>query len=208
MRLLVATKNAGKVREIRAMLSALDPVIVTGLDAFSDAPDVDEDGETFEANALKKARAYAAYTGLPTIADDSGLVVDALGGAPGVHSARYAGQHGEDDANNRRLLDELSGVEARTARFVCAGRLRRSPPRHRTRRPGRARRSHHRRASRRRRLRLRPALRPDLTDAHHRRDERQREERDQPPRGRDEKDHKVLRAGLARRGDRMLTGSR
>ncbi|MFK7987486.1 MAG: RdgB/HAM1 family non-canonical purine NTP pyrophosphatase [Sandaracinaceae bacterium] len=117
MKLLVATRNTGKLAELRRMLSAHELV---GLP--DDAPEVDETGATFEDNAILKAKAYAEHTGLPTLADDSGLEVDALDGAPGVHSARYAGTHGDDAANNRKLVEALKGVpdEQRGGRFVCA----------------------------------------------------------------------------------------
>ena len=121
-RVVVATANRHKLTEIRAILAdaglELELVAMTELDVNSP----DEDGDTFEANALIKARACARATGLPAIADDSGLAVDALEGAPGVHSAYYAGTHGDDEANNAKLLDELAEVpdERRTARFVCA----------------------------------------------------------------------------------------
>ncbi|MBX3275908.1 MAG: XTP/dITP diphosphatase [Sandaracinaceae bacterium] len=121
MRVLVATRNAGKVRELARLFAELPGVELVGLDAFDELPDVVEDGATFEDNAAKKARELARASRLPTLADDSGLEVDALGGAPGVRSARYAGAHGDDAANNARVLSELEGVsfEARTARFVC-----------------------------------------------------------------------------------------
>lgn len=121
MRVLVATRNAGKVRELARLLADLEGVELVGLDAFPDLADVIEDADTFEGNAIKKAREVARATGLPTIADDSGLVVDALGGAPGVYSARYAGAHGDDAANNDKLLCELEDVADadRAARFVC-----------------------------------------------------------------------------------------
>ena len=116
-RYLVATRNANKVREIRA-IGAL-PVELVPLPP--DLPGVVEDGDSFLANARKKARQYHRATGLPTIAEDSGLEVEALGGAPGVHSARFAGPDADAEANNRLLLQRLEGVpEAeRTARFVC-----------------------------------------------------------------------------------------
>jgi XTP/dITP diphosphohydrolase len=120
-RLLVATKNEGKVAELRRILADLDVELVSA-DELG-LPDVEETGETFEANALLKARAQAAASGLMTIADDSGLEVDALGGAPGVHSARYAGHAGPGAAaaNVRKLLTALEGVPdaARSARFRC-----------------------------------------------------------------------------------------
>ncbi|HJL17498.1 MAG TPA: RdgB/HAM1 family non-canonical purine NTP pyrophosphatase [Sandaracinaceae bacterium LLY-WYZ-13_1] len=125
MRLLVATRNAGKVRELERLLAPLEDieeVELVGLDGFADVPDVVEDADTFEGNAAKKARQMAAATGLPTLADDSGLEVDALDGAPGIRSARYAGTHGDDEANNDRLLRDLADVPdaRRTARFRCA----------------------------------------------------------------------------------------
>ncbi len=121
MRLLVATRNAGKLRELRALLGERG-VEVRGLLDVPGAPVVEEDAETFLGNALKKARVLAEATGLPVLADDSGLVVDALGGRPGVHSARYAGPGSADADNNRKLLRELAGVppENRGAAFVCA----------------------------------------------------------------------------------------
>lgn len=122
VRLLVATRNQGKVQELRRLLAELEAVELVGMDAFPDLPDVVEDADTFEGNARKKARAMAAASGLPTLADDSGLEVDALYGAPGVYSARYAGRHGDDEANNERILREMLDVpdSARTARFRCA----------------------------------------------------------------------------------------
>lgn len=120
-RVVVATANPHKLAEIHAILAAvgveLDLVAMTTLGV----PSPVEDGETFEANALLKARACATATGLPAIADDSGLEVDALDGAPGVYSARYAGDDGDDDANNAKLLAAIAEVpvEDRTARFVC-----------------------------------------------------------------------------------------
>lgn len=119
MPLLIATRNAHKLAEIRAMLPGIDLV---GTEDWPGVPDPEETGETFEANARIKAEAWCAATGLPALADDSGLKVDALGGAPGIHSARYAGGHGDTAANNAKLLRELTDVPAarRTARFVCA----------------------------------------------------------------------------------------
>jgi len=117
--LLVGSKNPDKVLEIRRFLAGL-PVRVTDLSAF-DVPDVAEDGDTFEANAAAKARGFAAETGLLTVADDSGLEIDALGGAPGVYSARFAGEPPDDEANNALVLERLAGVpdDKRTARFRC-----------------------------------------------------------------------------------------
>jgi XTP/dITP diphosphohydrolase len=125
-RLLLASANPGKLRELRAILAGL-PVELVGLaDAgLGRPPEVAETGATFLENALTKARAYAAWSGLAAVADDSGLEVDALGGAPGVHSARYAGPGADDRANLDKLLAELAGVppERRTARFRCAAVL-------------------------------------------------------------------------------------
>lgn len=113
---VLASSNAGKLREFQALLGdrlRLVPQSEFGIDGVA------ETGDTFAENALLKARHAAAATGLPAIADDSGLEVDALGGAPGVRSARYAGERGDDAANNEKLLGELRGVEgmARRARF-------------------------------------------------------------------------------------------
>jgi XTP/dITP diphosphohydrolase len=118
--LVVATRNRGKLIEIQAMLSGLVESVRCATD-YAGFPDTLEDGATFEENALKKAREATQFCGLPALADDSGLVVDALGGRPGVHSARFAGEGRGDAANNARLLEELQGVppEARTAAFVC-----------------------------------------------------------------------------------------
>jgi XTP/dITP diphosphohydrolase len=125
-RLLLASANQGKLRELRTILRGL-PVELVGLDEVGrgDPPEVEETGGTFLANALLKARAYAAWSGLAAVADDSGLEVDALGGAPGVRSARYAGPGASDQANLDRLLAELTGVppERRTARFRCLAAL-------------------------------------------------------------------------------------
>jgi XTP/dITP diphosphohydrolase len=122
MDVVLATRNKNKVREIREILSAADSgVNVYTLDDFPDIGEIEEDGATFEENALKKAEHIAAATGIIAIADDSGLVVDALEGRPGVYSARYAGEDADDRQNNEKLLAELQGVpdDRRTARFVC-----------------------------------------------------------------------------------------
>jgi len=118
--LLVGTKNRHKAGEIRRLLRDM-PVEVLDLSAFDELPAVAEEGETFEANAVAKAKGFAAMTGLPTIADDSGLEVDALGGRPGVFSARFAGPNANDDDNNRVLLEMLAHVPPfeRTARYRC-----------------------------------------------------------------------------------------
>jgi XTP/dITP diphosphohydrolase len=125
-RLLLASGNPGKLRELRAILEGL-PVELVGLaDAGAgEPPKVAETAATFLDNALLKARAYAAWSGLAAVADDSGLEVDALGGAPGVRSARYAGEGAGDRANLDKLLTELDGVPPgrRTARFRCAAVL-------------------------------------------------------------------------------------
>ncbi|HLU53020.1 MAG TPA: RdgB/HAM1 family non-canonical purine NTP pyrophosphatase [Acidimicrobiia bacterium] len=115
-RLLIATKNTGKLQEMEAILRGmgLAEELVTGLDL----PDVDEVGETLEENAILKARTAAEATGLPALADDTGLEVDHLGGAPGVHTARYAGPDATFDDNMDKLLRELEGVDDRSARFV------------------------------------------------------------------------------------------
>lgn len=119
--LVVATRNHGKLKEIRAILSGVVDTVRCAAD-FPDFPETVEDGATFVENALKKAREAMIYTGLPALADDSGLVVDALGGRPGVISARFAGEGADDGANNRKLLVELGGIppEQRQAAFVCA----------------------------------------------------------------------------------------
>lgn len=119
--IVIATKNAGKVAEFAAALAEL-PVRVLALTDFGNIPEAIEDGDTFAANAQKKARHYAEYTGKACLADDSGLEVDALGGAPGVYSARYAGEQATDDQNNLKLVDELDnrGLSDISGRFRCA----------------------------------------------------------------------------------------
>ena len=125
---VLATRNAGKLRELARILGAQDSgaqIRLAGLDEFPGAPDVPETGATFEENALLKARAIASYTGLPAVADDSGLCVDALSGMPGVLSARWAGAHGDDQANLELVLAQLADVPdaRRGAQFVCAAAL-------------------------------------------------------------------------------------
>ena len=120
-RVVLATRNVGKVAELRRILEGIDVELVD-VDAVA-APEVEETGATFEDNALLKARATAAATGLPAIADDSGLVVAALGGEPGVRSARYAGAHGDDEANLRLVLERTAAAQDRRARFVCVAAL-------------------------------------------------------------------------------------
>ncbi len=118
--LLIATTNTGKLREVRAILSGL-PVRVETLEAHPGLPVAVEDGVTFEDNARIKALHYANLTGRITVADDSGLEVDALGGAPGVYSARFAGDESDTASNNAKLVTELAGVadDDRSARFQC-----------------------------------------------------------------------------------------
>jgi len=117
-RIVVATGNAHKLKELGDIFGGMVELVSMKEAGFTG--DVVEDGETFEANAAIKAEAVSRFTGLPALADDSGLSVDALGGAPGVYSARYAGDHGDDQANNDLLLKNMTGVEERTCRFVCA----------------------------------------------------------------------------------------
>lgn len=118
MKIVIATRNRHKLAEIREIFQVPGLEIVSALD-FPDIPDVEEDGPTFEANAVKKAVTLARATGLWSLADDSGLEVDALGGRPGVLSARYAGEPVSYPANNRKLLGELDKVVNRGARFRC-----------------------------------------------------------------------------------------
>lgn len=123
MKIVVATNNAKKLEELRRILDGLDVQLLTMDELGLESPV--EDGDTFEDNALIKARAAVAATDLPALADDSGLEVDALDGAPGVHSAYYAGVETDDLANNHKLIAELHAIPAadRTARFVCAAAL-------------------------------------------------------------------------------------
>ena len=122
--LVLATRNPDKGRELAALLGGLGIQIRT-LAEFSAVPEVEEDGETCEANAIKKAREVAHSTGLPSVADDTGLEVDALGGRPGVFAARYAGEHATYEDNCRKLLRELEGVskQARHARFLTVAAI-------------------------------------------------------------------------------------
>ena len=122
-RLLLATRNAGKLAELQRLLEAAVPgVEVVGLRDVDDYPEAPETGATFAENALLKAHEAVRYTGLPAVADDSGLTVDALNGMPGIFSARWSGRHGDDDANTALLLGQLADVpdERRGAAFVCA----------------------------------------------------------------------------------------
>ncbi len=116
--IVLATRNAGKVKEFQQLLKDF-PVQVKNLNDFGPIPEVEEDGATFDDNAYKKASFAAKVLGLPTIADDSGLVVEALGGAPGVMSARYAGENATDQENIEKLLGEMEGKTDRGAAFEC-----------------------------------------------------------------------------------------
>ena len=126
-KIVLASGNQGKLKELRDMLAPLGLEILSQSD-FNISP-AEETAPTFIENALLKARQVARETGLPAIADDSGLAVDALGGAPGIYSARYAGEHGNDAANNSKLLEDLKSVteKNRTASFRCALVLIRHP---------------------------------------------------------------------------------
>ena len=119
MELVIASRNQKKIRELEALLSRyVSGVKLLSLDDVGIEGDIEEDGTTFSENALIKAR-VAATSGKIGVGDDSGLCVNALGGAPGIFSARYAGEHGDDEANNEKLLRELSDKEDRSAAFVC-----------------------------------------------------------------------------------------
>lgn len=126
-RLILATRNTGKITELRSILADAGlPHDLVGADAYPEIPDVRETGVTFAENALLKAHALAQATGLPAVADDSGLCVDVLGGAPGIFSARWAGKHGDDRANLDLLLAQLGDIDADThrgAHFACAAAL-------------------------------------------------------------------------------------
>lgn len=115
--IVIASKNAGKIAEFQRILSEVGISVITDIEF----PDVEETGSTFEENAILKARAVSRFTNLPALADDSGLAVEALNGAPGIFSARYSGRHGDDAANISRLLEDLNGVldENRRAKFVA-----------------------------------------------------------------------------------------
>ncbi len=120
-KIVLASKNLDKVKEMRLILRSL-PLEILSLADFKELPDAVEDGATFEENALIKAKFFREQTGLACLADDSGLEVDALGGLPGVYSARFAGYHADDATNNQKLLDELKkiGVEESAADYRCA----------------------------------------------------------------------------------------
>ena len=132
-RVVLATRNVGKVAELRRILADAGVAVeLVGADAFAAMPDVEETGATFAANAMLKARAVAEHTGLPAVADDSGLCVDALNGMPGVLSARWAGAHGDDAANLDLVLGQLADIpdERRGAHFFCAAAVAMPPGPH------------------------------------------------------------------------------
>lgn len=118
MKIFLATGNKHKIKEIEKIFK-MDNIEILSINDGIEIPEVVEDGTTFEENSKKKALEIAKFTNMITIADDSGLCVDALDGAPGVYSARYAGEHGNDLDNNKKLVKELQGIENRKARFVC-----------------------------------------------------------------------------------------
>jgi XTP/dITP diphosphohydrolase len=126
-KLVLATRNQGKITEFRRILDELAPgqIELIGVDQFPDLVDVDETGSTFEENSLLKSRYTCLATGLPAISDDSGLCVDFLNGDPGIFSARWAGNHGDDQANIEKLLEQLKDVpdSKRTAHFTCIASL-------------------------------------------------------------------------------------
>ena len=116
--LVIATRNKGKTKEIKDLLKGF-PVDIKNMDGFGPIPPLEEDGDTFDENAYKKASFTAKILGLPALADDSGLLVEALGGAPGIHSARYAGEDATDEQRYLKLLDETQGKSNRSAAFEC-----------------------------------------------------------------------------------------
>lgn len=116
--LVIATRNKGKTQEIRDLLKGF-PVDIRNLDDFGPIPHIEEDGDSFDENAYKKASFAARILGLPALADDSGLMVEALGNAPGIHSARYAGENATDEQKYLKLLDEMKGKTNRKAAFEC-----------------------------------------------------------------------------------------
>jgi XTP/dITP diphosphohydrolase len=116
--LVIATRNKGKIDEFQSLFSGL-PIVIKSLNDFGPTPEPVEDGKTFEDNAYKKAHLTARVLGFPALADDSGLVVEALGGQPGVHSARYAGEGAGDEEKIRKLLKAMEGVKDRRAAFEC-----------------------------------------------------------------------------------------
>ncbi len=122
MDFILATNNMKKLEEMQRILAPLGINVKTAKQLGIELPEVVEDGETFEENAVIKAKSACGITNMPAIADDSGLCVDYLGGAPGIYSARFSGEHGNDEKNNDLLLEKLEGVELekRTAKYVCA----------------------------------------------------------------------------------------
>ena len=118
MKIFIATKNQKKLRELERILIPMGFEVLSQKDFLEEFPDVEENGTTFEENALTKAKAGLENTGLISVADDSGICVDYLDGAPGIYSARYSGEHGDDESNNDKLLSELEGVplQKRTGR--------------------------------------------------------------------------------------------
>jgi XTP/dITP diphosphohydrolase len=116
--LVIATRNKGKTKEIEALLKDF-PVDIKNLDDFGPIPHLEEDGDSFDENAYKKASFAARILGLPALADDSGLIVEALDGAPGIHSARYAGDNATDEQRYLKLLDDMEGKSNRKAAFEC-----------------------------------------------------------------------------------------
>jgi XTP/dITP diphosphohydrolase len=118
MILVIATRNKGKTKEIKDLLKDF-PVDIKDLDDFGPIPHLEEDGDTFDENAYKKASFAARILGLPALADDSGLTVEALNGAPGIHSARYAGKNSTDEQRYLKLLREMEGMSNRKAAFEC-----------------------------------------------------------------------------------------
>ncbi len=118
MILVIATRNKGKTQEIKDLLKDF-PIDIKNLDDFGPIPELEEDGDTFDENAYKKASFAARILGQPALADDSGLVVEALDGGPGIHSARYAGENATDEQRYLKLLDEMKGKSNRKAAFEC-----------------------------------------------------------------------------------------
>ena len=116
--LVIATKNKGKIKEIKDLLEGF-PIAIKSLEDFGPIPDVEETGQTFDENAYIKASVTSRILGYPTLADDSGLIVEALGGAPGIYSARYGGEHATDQQRCRKLLHEMRHVTNRKAAFEC-----------------------------------------------------------------------------------------